>query len=53
MKEKVSIQYLPTAFMEHATAEDVNSAFYLALGGLYIEQLQQIPMDGPNVSWKF
>ena len=53
MKEKVSIQYLPTAFMEHATAEDVSSAFYLALGGLCIEQLQQIPMDGPNVSWKF
>ena len=53
IKEKVSTRYLSSAFMEHATAEDVNSAFYLALGGLSIDEFLQISMDGPNVDWKF
>ena len=50
IKEKVSTRYLSSAFMEHATAEDVNSAFYLALGGLSIDKFLQISMD---VDWKF
>lgn len=49
----VSSRYFNSAFMGHATAEDILETFQAAIGELAIGKLVQVSMDGPAVNWKF
>lgn len=42
-------------FTGHATADDMISHFTLSVleSGLYVHNMVQVSMDGPNVNWKF
>ena len=53
VSDKVTVRYLSSAFMGHASSEDILESFKSALNPTAIEKIMQIPMDGPNVNWKF
>lgn len=53
LKNEVSTRYLTSAFLDHATALDLLSAFETALGEKLLKKLLQVSMDGPNVNHKF
>lgn len=52
---EVATRYLTSAFLQHATSEDLLNAFTSALGqqNLNMKKMIQISMDGPNVNLKF
>ena len=50
---RVTVRYLNSAFMGHATSEDILESFKSALNHFEIEKIMQISMDGPSVNWKF
>ncbi|WAR23449.1 LOW QUALITY PROTEIN: hypothetical protein MAR_037118 [Mya arenaria] len=51
----VHTRYLGSQFLGHATAEDMLQHFQKGIGDLekQTKNMLQIPMDGPNVNWKF
>ena len=50
---RVAVRYLSSAFMWHATSEDILESFKSALNPIDIGKIIQISMDGPSVNWKF
>lgn len=50
---QVSTRYYGSAFLGHAKADDLMTAFRIAITGLDIKIFLQISMDGPNVNKKF
>ena len=51
---RVKRVYLNSQFMGHATVSDVMEDFKKTRNGLdFINNLVQLPMDGPNVNWAF
>lgn len=50
---QVESRYLTSAFMGHATAEDLQDAFHETCSDIGFSNLLQLSMDGPNVNWKF
>ena len=48
----VVTRYVTSAFLGHATAEDILERFEQCCEGLDLRHLQQLSMDGPNVNWK-
>ena len=53
VSNKVTVRYLNSAFMGHASSEDIHESFKSALNPIVIEKIIQISMDGPFVNWKF
>ena len=53
VSNKVTVRYLNSAFMGHASSEDIHESFKSALNPIAIEKIIQISMDGPFVNWKF
>ncbi|GBN01837.1 hypothetical protein AVEN_156756-1 [Araneus ventricosus] len=51
--DQVATRYLASAFIGHAKADDILSAFYKCVEKLKLSKILQISMDGPNVNWKF
>ena len=50
--KKVQSRYLSSAFLGHATADDMISVFEAHVEGkLGLSNLIQLSMDGPNVNW--
>jgi hypothetical protein len=49
----VSSRYFCSAFMGHATANDILETFQVAMAELNIGKVVQVSMDGPAVNWKF
>ena len=49
---QVTSRYLGSEFMGHATAADKLKKLTSSLSGLYLPNIIQISMDGPNVNWK-
>ena len=49
----ISSRYFNSAFLGHATADDLLQAFKKAIGELTLAKLVQVSMDGPAVNWKF
>lgn len=50
---QISTHYLTSAFLGHATAEDLMDHFETCTEGLNLGHLQQVSMDGPKVNLKF
>ena len=50
---RVAVRYLNSAFMRHATSEDILELFKSALNPIDIGKIIEISMDGPSVNWKF
>ena len=50
---RVAVRYLNSAFMGHATSEDILELFKSALNPIDIGKIIEISMDGPSVNWKF
>lgn len=50
---QVTTRYYDSAFMGHATAENLDEHFSKITEGLDMKKLLQVSMDGPNVNWKF
>ncbi|GBL72175.1 hypothetical protein AVEN_115162-1 [Araneus ventricosus] len=51
--DQIVTRYLTSAFIGHAKADDILSAFYECVEKLKLSKILQISMDGPNVNWKF
>jgi len=49
----VSTRYFGSAFMGHATSDDLLASFRSALAAVPLSSLLQVSMDGPTVNWKF
>lgn len=49
----VCSHYFGSAFMGHATAENLLTSFKLALTEVPLKMIMQVSMDGPSVNWKF
>ncbi|XP_063218747.1 uncharacterized protein LOC134529009 [Bacillus rossius redtenbacheri] len=49
----VRTRYVTSAFIGHATADDLLKAFYKCTEKLDLSKLIQVSMDGPSVNWKF
>jgi hypothetical protein len=52
-KNCVVTQYLTSAFLGHATAEDLLTGFTNSVKELSLPKVIQVSMDGPSVNWKF
>lgn len=52
-ENEVKTRYLTSAFLEHATALDLLTAFKENISENIMSKLIQISMDGPNVNFKF
>ena len=50
---RVAVRYLNSAFMGHATSEDILELFKSALNPIDIGKIIEISMNGPSVNWKF
>ncbi len=50
---QVSVRYLGSEFLGHATAADLLTHFKDGIRQLDPKQLLQVSMDGPSVNWKF
>ena len=50
---QVSVRYLGSEFLGHATAADLLTHFKDGIRQLDPKQLLQVSMDGPSVDWKF
>ncbi|GBO06185.1 hypothetical protein AVEN_33754-1 [Araneus ventricosus] len=51
--DQVAFRYLTSAFIGHAKADDILSAFYQCVEKLTFSKILQISMGGPSVSWTF
>lgn len=49
----VRTRYVTSAFIGHATADDLLKSFYSCTEKLDLSKLVQVSMDGPSVNWKF
>jgi hypothetical protein len=52
-KEEVVTQYLNSAFLGKASANDLLTKFKEGMSGLPMSKILQVSMDGPNVNWAF
>ena len=50
---EISTRFFDSAFMGHATADDMVNVFNKSTSTLQMRNLLQLSMDGPNVNWKF
>ena len=53
VSNKVTVRYLNSTFIGHATSEDIHESFKSPLNPIAIEKIIQVSMDRPNVNWKF
>ncbi|XP_047990547.1 uncharacterized protein LOC125229685 [Leguminivora glycinivorella] len=52
-KNQVRSRYYGSAFLGHATADDLLKAFLATTDGIDTKKILQVSMDGPNVNKKF
>lgn len=50
---EVVTRYLNSSFMGHATSDDLNKSFKLAIEKIKLDKILQVSMDGPAVNHKF
>lgn len=50
---QVAVRYFGSEFLGHTTAADLMQSFQQGTSQLNPKSLLQIPMDGPNVNWRF
>ena len=51
--DTVCRRYLGSQFLSRASLDDLKSKLVDTLHGLHLGSIVKIPMDGPNVNWRF